>query len=989
MNGNLDGDAERGTANESMTPGFLGGKGGGEKPVGLQSGDGVANDLKQAEKAAENASLGSGGADLTGARENEERAGGFYSGSGKVLGNNKKKGMLRGKMARRGPIFAIIFAIFGVGGVMTGAQFFQPFSLIAQFQETFNSMHVSANARSERFFRMQMSNGRTKNPIKGNAIFGRTFKISEKQSAELKKQGIEFDDSTFKGSDGEAIKVLKYNDGSGEIKIVAADEASVRRLNELDLSKFDTGDVKYNAEAVDFKKIYADNPEFFSRYNAGSMTWRGQIANWFGTKTNQFLSNNKLTRNLWENYRQKATEAEVSGKTRLDVVKEAIQKRINGGESGGLARRGVATDEDGNRIPGETTTDSNTKVNSENVRSKINDVKSKISGGINVGCAVADFVGVVSLMATAQEALQIINLATSYMEAVDKTKAGYGDDSPINELMNTLNDSVATDHEVLVHDNNGQIVDDGGNTMTVYAKSETVKGTNKSAMQSAGVAGIYGNGYVDPNDASVQSFNLTGSAHTILGGLGMSMASFRSCTIGRTVAAVGNIVSDVILCLTTACIGTVVKDFAFGVGIGLALAGVIAVITPWITSVMTRDIVSTLAGEDLGNALVSGANMYQGNTHKANGGSLATRDEYTQFAITQEQVIAENARLERESLNPFDITSKNTFMGSIMAKMMGFVSANSLMSEVVASSTMMTSSLAGLMPSTSAIASQVAESLPTLEEYEETCPYLASIGAVGDSYCNPYMITDMETIDYDPADVIDHISDQFEDEETADGNVIIKKDSELKKYAVYCGERTSAFGIADQNIASDFKTGTGSTAVDTIIGAAPIFGDLVDIFDNADMRENIGYISGESCVAGNDLDQDSFATSSPKWGTAKYYQRFIEDQSLAESMGLIEESAVTVALKEYYEENPLDDSYEGMLARYSGLDKETMSDTLDVIAYFMFVGEYNPSERYAFGESIVDAEPVLQLENENVLAGGAILAYETIYADVRNRNFAV
>lgn len=48
------------------------------------------------------------------------------------------------------------------------------------------------------------------------------------------------------------------------------------------------------------------------------------------------------------------------------------------------------------------------------------------------------------------------------------------------------------------------------------------------------------------------------------------------------------------------------------------------------------------------------------------------------------------------------------------------------------------------------------------------------------------------------------------------------------------------------------------------------------------------------------------------------YQRFIEDQRLAESAGLIEKSAVAVYLDKYYEEHPKDNSYEGILRAIPG-----------------------------------------------------------------------
>ena len=249
-------------------------------------------------------------------------------------------------------------------------------------------------------------------------------------------------------------------------------------------------------------------------------------------------------------------------------------------------------------------------------------------------------------------------------------------------------------------------------------------------------------------------------------------------------------------------------------------------------------------------------------------------------------------------------------------------------------------------------------------------------------------MTDLSTMDEDPADVIDKVYNYGGiDESSDDENIIIKKDSDLAKYIRYCDDRNSPFGVADQSIASevgDFGT-VDSNAGNGAIGAVPVVGDVIEIIDDAEQMNNVGYISGESCVAGNDVN----AASSPNWNKTKYYQRFIEDQSLAESMGLIEKSAVTAYLEDYYKEHPLDNSREGILARYSGLDKETVVALLDVIEYYNFVANYDASDRYAFGEQPIETERKIQFDNENVLAGDVTLIDHIVYADVRNRVFVV
>ena len=977
----------------------------------------------------------------------EERADGLFTGAGrdrKDKKGKKKKGFLK----RKGPMGLILALVLGAGGMMGGMQLLQPFSLVAQFQETFNSMHTSTKLRSNSFLRYQMKNsGRVADPIKAKIFGGDTFKITNRQAKRLAAQGIEYDDDY----DGNGTRVLKFDDGSGDIKIVTAD---------VDTAK------KIGGNAMSFDEIYESNPDFYNGYNKGSMTWRGAISNWFGTVTVKFLQSNKITRNLFKNFQEEA-KARNDGNTKAAAL-ELIAKGSDEITEGGYKMTGVEKGEgevvqepvmgdDGKPVIGENgepvtrpvyqsyevsnvdeinMSESNngrykgdnelntvgsgktnrSELNTEaGVRTKLSSIAGSVQKGANIACTVFNVVGAVSLLVTASEALQIINLVTSYLEAIDKVKAG-SNDSPINELASALNEKKSTTHTVITNgpdtwDDNrqAQIVTENG----ISTLSHEDVSSNKSAMEASGITALYGGGAVNPKDPSVQSFNFTSSIKRILGGLGTSVGAFEACAIAKiasnTVSAIGDAVS-VASCIAgaigaiftfgataAACgplVAGIVKGVALSVAIGVAVAGVISAITPTVASMLTRDLISDIGGEDLGNALTSGANMYMGNTHRANGGSLANVETYTAYLIEHQEVIADDAKYERQTRNPFDATSKNTFFGLLANNMMRLASANSVMNAITSIGSTVSSSIVALSPT--ATAYNVVESLPTPEEYEETCPYLASIGAVGDAYCNPYSITDMSTINKDPLDVVDKIS-EFDSEaflvdDTSDGNVKINPKSDLAKYIVYCDNRTSLFGIADQNIISNVSdwgnvnvgNSFANNALNSAIGAIPIIGDVIDVVDSKDALNNLGYITGESCVAGNNVDR----SESPNWDKAKYYQRFIEDQSLAETIGLFGEngkSAVAVFLDEYYEENPLDNSYEGILARYSGLQKDTVVAVLDFVDYYNYIAQYDASERYAFGAPVVEMDNNIMFESEDVMAGEYILINNIVYADVRNR----
>ena len=216
----------------------------------------------------------------------------------------------------------------------------------------------------------------------------------------------------------------------------------------------------------------------------------------------------------------------------------------------------------------------------------------------------------------------------------------------------------------------------------------------------------------------------------------------------------------------------------------------------------------------------------------------------------------------------------------------------------------------------------------------------------------------------------------------------IKKDSKLAKYIVYCGQRESPFGIADQNIASDFDKGsTGSSVLDAIIGGIPVVGDVADIISNKSKADNFGYISGKTCVTDNDTTGDA-----PDWSETKKYQRFIEDQRLAESMGLVEKSAVSAFLDDYYKEHPIDNSYEGILARRSGLTKENVIATLQIMEGMQFIADYEPKDLAPYPAEEVEEERIVLEENvENKLDQSGIIAtiINSTHFDYIQRNYAV
>lgn len=1074
-----------GSAKNSTTPGFLGGAGGGEKPVGLNAkNEKGASTLGAAENAAANTAIGQNEDNLDGARDGEENVNTInYTGTGRDDDDDENEGH-NFFSNHKGPVVGIIGLIFALAIFFGGSQLMQPFGFVEQLRTSFNSMQTSVATRSNVLFRYQLGKD-VKNPVKSKFFSNDVFKISEKQRSRLAKNGIEIEEQGGKN-------IMKYTGSDGQVKYVVPDSNDIPNMKNI------LGDV----EITDFNTAFKSDTEFFSAYKGGSLTWRGSITNWFESLTTRFLSENRLTRNLFQDFRSKVSEngGDVR-KTTIDLIARGTDEVS--ANSGKVYSRDdsdfetdengdVRTDENGDPIVKEKgskkvriDTDDSDSITMIPLRGKTeaeigdavqthmkNSTKADTGGGISgivqtgssIVCGIADAIGVGTMLVTGAEALQTIHLVTSYLEAIDKVKAGAGDDSPINELANSLNTKKTNKHYDFDYSGVSSVNDSkGGFSDDEIAKLEANKDkmsiaestTTKSAAESSGFLSLFSGGKVDPNDASVRSFNFSGNIKRILGGLGVSMTAFSTCAIVKLGANVAGVVEGIaewgpcvvgllgaILTFgasTSLCAGaiggTAIKIAEMAVVAG-AISAVVALLVPYIAKVLTRDLITDLAGEDLGNALVSGANLYMGNNHRYNGGSLGNKNTYLQFAMAQQEVIAEDAKYERINKNPFDATSQYTFLGTLLKQVMNYVGKGSLMSVITSTNSVLGSSIASIMPTASAIDANN----KLIDNYEEVCPFLASIGAVGDAYCNPYAVSDVSTMGIDPSEVVDKISenliistedgknvgcdsgaDDYSQCTSADisstGGIRIKPNSKLAKYIKYCDRRSSAFGIMDQNISndiakfSDVRSNIGSinSVANGAIGAIPVYGDLVDVVQNGQKLANIGFIKGSSCVAGNDLKEgekvsgdigqngngtDGYSgnevdIATPSWDTAKYYQRFIEDQSLMESMGIIEKSAVTAFIEEDQEANPLDYSYEGILARYSGLTTDQVIAFFDELEYYEYLADYDPSERYVFGQEIKPAGgEELKFDNDQKVAQYILL--NTIeFADVRNRSFVV
>ena len=842
-------------------------------------------------------------------------------------------------LKNKGPfgIILIIVAVIGVG--ILSSQSLLPFSFVARTIDEYNGLSFTNQHRY--------------NNILTRALSKRETKAYNTAVEAFKKQGITVE------TDGSSTR-MTWQTPDGETKSITARGRELK--NTID-GLMDT------------------DVNFRNKYTTAVSAWRGKGSSWFDGVTTSVLNRFGLTRNRWQSW-DSSQEADVD--TKMEQLKEGARRQDGDDTEVGTlddSDDGDGTDEDHDGSSSEPTSDFDANAedmsNPDTVRSRLMDIANKVGPGaglidtaVGTTCGAVKLYTAANLLVYAHQLMEALNVFSGLVEAVDKTKAGDGANSPINEYSIALTQP----------DENG-----------------------KTAMSSSGMAVFY-NGGQNKNYANTASVQLVNSENAFSDSLGMpalagatTTQSFATCAYAQLASSSAELVLGVLSFGTTKLIEVFfgfVSSFFLDTFIQVGLEA----LTTYIVSVFTTDVVGKMAGEILGDILAKAAAIYLFKNHQASGGSPGSMTALRKFNAAKQEAIAEEAAFDRATLSPFDTSSPYTFLGSIMNSLATFSTTstgNALTGTVTAVSTTLSNSVSSLLPSASALATT------RLNQTVGSCPLLESVGAVGDMYCNPYYVDDFSTIDTDINEVIRKVAsfgsfegynENITDEEIQqylDGELELKiiEDSNLYRFIVYCGGRDSIYGVADGNIAAELTSTTGNSTLDSIIGAIPFLDDATSALTAAKEIANVGWVGGGNCIdTGSDQWENEF----------KWYQRFTEDSRLMENMGFFDSSstaaievdqdraeseviaydpeetydangniiardadgnlvteenstqglsAVSKAMLAYYEENPIDNSYLGQLSRISGMTEDTIIAVLDETEEYLARLEYDPTGR--------------------------------------------
>lgn len=874
----------------------------------------------------------------------------FYTGNGRP-----SKTPVKGKSnKRKAAVIGVIASLIIGGGAFLGSSnsLLAP-AMEALFTEATDTQYASASMRSTHLMRYYLKDtGATATTWTGAKKY---TAMSSSFKKRLANQGITIE-------------------GSGSNKTLIYTKTGV-----------DGTEVSQRITAADFDNVYRNDVDFRDSYVSAK---RGRVATFFDNIANKIYQKLGLSRNLFSKYKQTG-----NSDTDMNNYKETLSPRfenddINISAGGNEEKTYTYEDKDGKT---QTETRIEKEVDSASVRtskaSSFLDTASKVSDVMNIGCAIMKVGNLISMTIAANEIYQSINYFMGLMENVSKMKAGYGDASALNEVLNFLSTST---------------------TATVADASNTSTGTTEvsgAPLQSNGMqmvlAGAPGNSNttnqysLERVSGSVQKA-LRFSAYTVSGCAAASIAE-GAISLAVTIGSLGT--AKIAAGLFTKLVGAV--------AVNAAITAFLSFLIPTIAQTLFTNVFENATGIPAGELFTRGASAANTRIGRSGSGqSLSSKQAAVAYSRVNNTVLALDAEIDRKNLSPFDTTNKNTFFGSIAYNLLPVITTDKA------------TSISSLLRTTSSSISSIIGKVHAEGEGESymttfgNCPDLNSIGAEGDIYCNPVTTTDVSTIDLSPDDETYQKVIGADQNCDSEGNCSIKDNTDLARYVTFCDGRESPFGVMDSGILSNFDISTGSGTIDAMLNVTPFVGDIIGIIDGINELDpdHQAWATGARCVNTTGISTSATTASSNNtfWNTkGKYYQRYIEDMRLLDDMGAFDEEGstnpVTAYEEKYATEHPLDTSQEGIIAHYTGMSKNDAQTVIALLDYIQYLDNYDASTRIALEDKTLEESSSSNLIAawekgnypeaqddiiENPLEIKAIAKQHVVYFDVRNRSYA-
>ncbi|MBC7459360.1 peptidoglycan DD-metalloendopeptidase family protein [Candidatus Saccharibacteria bacterium] len=638
-------------------------------------------------------------------REAEESAGdtdltgGLYKPS--PGGPRKQKGKVNflGKLRKGGPIGAIVGILLGGGGfAILSFPTLLPVYIQETFLEKFNSQNTSLTIRTNKVLANKLANDATTGSCNIVKIACQFARPSNSFLKNMEKNGIRAIDS-----DGKTVEKNGLFPNQRPAQYEYTDKSNNRSVySPADFSRAVRTDPGLRSA---FHRTY--NP----LYTSFTDSVFGGIQKRFGfSKTNKLAEVNN-PREVNEKITEGSKGTEVGARAAAEAGEDATEA---------LVKKLVS--ERANKI---TTTVANSGKGGI------------ISLALGASCTMTNIPQMFIGITRAYQLAQLVRFGTSFLTTASAIKSGSPDLS------------VAA-------------VSGTGNMLT-----QTVNG--KSALDSFGMKNaLYGD--TSSIGSNYKKFAPGVGAISLLGGVNQvtsSQVTKEACAVA-TNPVTGASINAALLASSGVTFGLGAAALAVNIGSGILVGKLVELILPEVLNValdllkpqladmaklLLGDLTANLSGEDVGDALASGASHMMGQTANAGGNMpLSVNDAIAYNNVTKEVQLA-YAEEDRATLSPFDASSKNTFLGTILN---GFLPYTGQLATVAGAAKTIAS--VPLLSFSSLINPSKAGAVSTAEQYS-LCedPAIKDAGIAAGPFCNIEYGIPTQYLNLDPQTVVDSL----------------------------------------------------------------------------------------------------------------------------------------------------------------------------------------------------------------------------------------
>lgn len=389
----------------------------------------------------------------------------------------------------------------------------------------------------------------------------------------------------------------------------------------------------------------------------------------------------------------------------------------------------------------------------------------------------------------------------AFMENISKMKAGDGNESKINEAMNYLFKETES-------------------SITDIKTGETIT-TKGSMLESPSLYAILAGEKIDVNKVSNYASDRVLKSVESRTGTGNVSNEFREENVTST---------------GTKTRGTIGR-FLWG-GEATASFEAMTNTVPILNESLVDNSFDTIGGIYGGEMLVEGAVNVGKMLAKASGGTAGDGDAVKSYARLGSEIAELDREADRMNRSPFDISSPNTFLGSIVHKFASVLKNgfSSLFSSAHAED----------------------EGTLYLSNFGADCETLGSVGAVGSAACSEVATFDTSTLE-DPFNNSEFMAFVEENTEFDGEKRTVKADSDLANFIKYNNERLTPVGAMDGGILEAIQGESSSI---------PFVSSIISM-----IKTWLGASDEDKAMATGKVFVNSY--SNPDWEKYKYAQRYV------------------------------------------------------------------------------------------------------------------